>query len=181
MSGRVAATQPWSTQRTEVPHPGQSEIVALDEKQRFAWKAAVSGEILRWAMSEENVEIVARLVDAWNQANVEAMLALFDPECEVIFPPEVPEPGPFHGHTELREWAEGFLAAWESHHAEVVELIEADHSIVAILHLIGQGSGSGIEMDETDAHVFTFRDGKVTRWRNFSDRAKALEGAGLQD
>ena len=37
-------------------------------------------------MSQENVEIVARLVDAWNQANVEAMLALFDPECEVIFP-----------------------------------------------------------------------------------------------
>jgi hypothetical protein len=48
-------------------------------------------------MSQENVEVVARLVDAWNQANVEAMLALFDPECEVIFPPEVPEPGPFHG------------------------------------------------------------------------------------
>jgi hypothetical protein len=31
-------------------------------------------------MSQENVEIVARLVDAWNQANLEAMLALFDPE-----------------------------------------------------------------------------------------------------
>ena len=90
--------------------------------------------------------MVARLVDAWNQANVEAMLALFDPECEVIFPPEVPEPGPFHGHTELREWAEGFLA-----------------------------------VDETDAHVFTFSDGKVTRWRNFSDRAEALEAAGLRE
>jgi ketosteroid isomerase-like protein len=123
-------------------------------------------------MSQENVEIVARLVDAWNQANVEAMLALFDPECEVIFPPEVPEPGPFHGHTEIREWAEGFLAAWESHHAEVVELIEADHSIVAILHQVGRGSGSGIEM---------FSDGKVTRWRNFSDRSEALDAAGLRE
>jgi ketosteroid isomerase-like protein len=132
-------------------------------------------------MSQENVEIVARLVDTWNQANVEAMLALFDPECEVIFSPEVPEPGPFHGPTELREWAEGFLAAWESHHAEVVELIETDHSIVAILHLIGRGAGSGIEMDETDAHVFTFSDGKVTRWRNFSDRSEALEAAGLSE
>jgi ketosteroid isomerase-like protein len=62
-----------------------------------------------------------------------------------------------------------------------VELIEADHSIVAILHLIGRGSGSGIEMDETDAHVFTFSDGKVTRWRNFGDRAEALEAAGLRE
>jgi ketosteroid isomerase-like protein len=132
-------------------------------------------------MSEENIEIVARLVDAWNQADVEAMLAFFHPECEVIFRPEVPEPGPFRGHTELREWAEGFLAAWESHHAEVVELIEADHSIVAILHLIGRGTGSGIEMDETDAHVFTFSDGKVTRWRNLSDRSEALETARLSE
>ena len=62
-----------------------------------------------------------------------------------------------------------------------MELIEADHSIVAILHLIGRGSGSGIEMDETDAHVFTISDGKVTRWRNFTDRAKALEAAGLSE
>ena len=59
-----------------------------------------------------------------------------------------PGAGAFHGHTELREWAEGFLAAWESHHAEVVELLEADHSIVAILHLIGRGSGSGIEQED---------------------------------
>lgn len=132
-------------------------------------------------MAEENVEIVARLVDAWNQADVEAMLALFDPECEVSFPPEVPEPGPFRGLTELRAWAEGFLAAWESHHAEIVELIEADHSIVAMLHLTGRGSGSGIEMDETDAHVLTFSAGKVSRWRNFSDRSGALEAAGLSE
>jgi ketosteroid isomerase-like protein len=62
-----------------------------------------------------------------------------------------------------------------------VELIEADHGIMAVLHLIGRGSGSGIEMDETDAHVFTFSDGKVKRWRNFSDRSEALEAAGLSE
>jgi len=52
---------------------------------------------------------------------------------------------------------------------------------VAILHLIGRGSGSGIEMDETDAHVFTFSGGKVTRWRNFSDRSEAIEAAKLSE
>jgi ketosteroid isomerase-like protein len=132
-------------------------------------------------MPQENVKAVARLVEAWNEVDVEAMLALFDPECEVIFPPEVPEPGPFHGHSELREWAEGFLEAWESHHAEVVELIEADDSLVAMLHQIGRGSGSRIEMDETDAHVFTFRGGRITRWRNFNERHEALEAAGLRE
>ena len=81
-------------------------------------------------MSQENVEIVARLVDAWNQANVEAMLALFDLECEVIFAREVPGPGPFHGHNELREWAERFLAAWE----------------------LRRGNGMGTGLTPTDPH-----------------------------
>ena len=132
-------------------------------------------------MSQENVEVVTRLVEAWNRADVEAILALFVPDCEVLFPPEVPEPGPFRGHAELRGWVEGFLAAWESHHAEVVDLTEEGDLVLAMLHLTGRGSGSGIEMDETDAHLFTLRDGKVTRWRNFSQRSDALEAAGLSE
>jgi hypothetical protein len=28
----VAATHPWSGQRTELPHSGQSDLVALDDK-----------------------------------------------------------------------------------------------------------------------------------------------------
>jgi ketosteroid isomerase-like protein len=132
-------------------------------------------------MSQENVEIVDRLVEAWNRGDLEAILALFDPDCDVIFRRDVPEPGPFHGHAELREWAEGFLAAWESHRAEVVELMEAEDTVVAMLHLVGRGSGSGIEMDETDAHAFGFRDGKITRWQNFSERSEALEAVGLRE
>ena len=132
-------------------------------------------------MSQENVEIVTGLVDAWNRADVEAVLKLFHPDCEVVFPPEVPEPGPFQGHAELRAWVEGFLAAWESHRAEVVELTVEGDVILAMLHLSGRGSGSGIELDETDAHVFTFRDGKITRWRNFSQRSEAREAAGLSE
>ena len=59
-------------------------------------------------MSQESVEIVANLVDAWNIGNVDGFLRLFDVDCEVFFRPEVPEPGPFRGHAQLREWAEGF-------------------------------------------------------------------------
>jgi ketosteroid isomerase-like protein len=74
------------------------------------------------AMSQENVEIVHRLNEAWNRGDLEAILSFFDRDCEVIFPPEVPEPGPFHGRAELRGWVEGFLTAWDSHHADDVDL-----------------------------------------------------------
>ena len=132
-------------------------------------------------MSHENVELVHRLAEAWNRSDVEAVLALFDSECEVVFPPEVPEPGPFYGHEELRRWAEGFLAAWEFHHSEVREIVEAGESVVAVLHLVGRGIGSGVEMDETNAHLFTIRQGRIVRWQNFNERADALQAAGLRE
>jgi ketosteroid isomerase-like protein len=126
-------------------------------------------------------ELVYRLVEAWNRSDVEAIVALFDPECEVIFPPDVPEPGPFYGRGELRRWADGFLAAWEVHHSEVVEMVDAGNSVVAVLHQAGRGVGSGVELDEIDAHVFTIREGRIVRWQNFSERADALESVGLRD
>jgi ketosteroid isomerase-like protein len=132
-------------------------------------------------VSQENVEVVANLVDAWNERNVDDFLRFFDANCEVVFPPEVPEPGPFRGHSQLREWIEGFLAAWESHRAEVVELIETDDTALAMLRLTGLGTSSGITMEETDAHVFVFRGGRIASWHNFANRSDALEAAGLRE
>jgi ketosteroid isomerase-like protein len=132
-------------------------------------------------MSEENVKLVTRLVEAWNRGDLDAFLALYHPECEVTFPPEVPEPGPFHGRSELRAWTEGFLDAWESHHVDVVGITAEGDQVIAMLRLRGRGAGSGIETDETDAHLLTFRDGKITRWQNFNERSEALEAAGLSE
>ena len=75
----------------------------------------------------------------------------------------------------------GHLAAWESHTAEIVELIEKGDSAVAMLRLIGRGTGSGIAMEDTDAHLFVFRDGRIASWHNFGDRPQALEAAGLSE
>jgi ketosteroid isomerase-like protein len=117
-----------------------------------------------------------------DDGNVEILLRFFDPNCEVIFRPEVPEPGPFHGHAELRRWAEGFMSAWDTHHAHVVETHDlGEGRVVVSLHLAGRGRGSGVEMEETDAHLFAVRNGKVIRWQNFLDCSEALKAVGLAE
>ena len=132
-------------------------------------------------MTEENRQLVSRVIDAWNRRDVDAFLAYFDSDCEVVFPPDVPEPGPFRGRTELRQWVEGFLAAWEFHRAEVVEISDTDEGVFASLHLVGRGSGSAIELDETDAHLFAIQEDRIVRWRTFQTRAQALEAVGLSE
>jgi ketosteroid isomerase-like protein len=142
--------------------------------------ATVSRDTER-AMSEEQVEVVHGLVEAWNRADVDAFVAFFGPDCEVVFRPDVPEPGPFRGHAELRAWVEGFLAAWEFHRAEVLEIRATDSGAFASVHFVGRGSGSNIEMDETDAHLFAFKERRVVRWRNFQAGEEALAAAGLSE
>jgi ketosteroid isomerase-like protein len=44
-------------------------------------------------MSQKNIELTRRLVDAWNRRDLEAMLALADPEVEFVNSPSAVEPG----------------------------------------------------------------------------------------
>ena len=52
-------------------------------------------------MSEENVEIVRRMNDAWNSRDLEATLALADPDVEYVNSPTAVEPGTRRGHEGL--------------------------------------------------------------------------------
>jgi ketosteroid isomerase-like protein len=45
----------------------------------------------------------------------------------------------------------------------------------------GRAKLSGIETDETFGVVFTIRDGKIARGREYSTREQALEAAGLDE
>ena len=56
-------------------------------------------------MSQENIEIVRRLYDAWNRRDEEELVALSDPEAEWVNSPTAVEPGTRRGTNEL-------LAVW---------------------------------------------------------------------
>jgi hypothetical protein len=47
---------------------------------------------------------------------------------------------------------------------------------------VGKGKGSGVEVKQPIAHVFTLHDGRVVRCElGYSDRGKALEAVGLSE
>jgi len=133
-------------------------------------------------MSEENVETLRQLLRAWNEGDLEGFLSFFHRDCEVIFLPQVPEPGPFHGRDELRGWAEGFLQAWDSADAELAEVVAQDErGLVAKARLAGRGTGSGLPMDLTWFALYEFQNGEIIRWCNFNERGEALEAARLSE
>jgi ketosteroid isomerase-like protein len=51
-------------------------------------------------MSEDDLAVMRRWLDAWNSADLDAFTDLFHPDAEVVTDPSWMEPGPFNG----RDW-----------------------------------------------------------------------------
>jgi ketosteroid isomerase-like protein len=134
-------------------------------------------------VSEENVNIVRRAVEEFNERGFEAIGAseLITDDFEFHEPPEQPAPRVARGREEARQLAVEFDAVWEEHRSEPHEIraVGADRVFLATTeHLKGR---DGIELEAPFAAVFTLRDGKIVRWQAFWDRQKALHAAGLEE
>jgi ketosteroid isomerase-like protein len=53
--------------------------------------------------------------------------------------------------------------------------------VVAIERFGGRAKLSGVETDQILGNVFTIRDGKIARGREYATRDEALEAAGLAE
>jgi uncharacterized protein len=132
-------------------------------------------------MSQENVEIVRQMLDAFNRGDFGASLAFLDQDIEWHDPPDVPGAGVHRGPEEVRRWMAGWLAAWESYTAEAEELIDAGDQVVVVHYERGRGKGSGVEVEHRVANVFDLREARIVRKRPFPSRSEALEAAGLAE
>ena len=65
---------------------------------------------------------------------------------------------------------------------ELVELIDAgEDTVVVIERFGGRAKLSGVETDQLLGNVFTIRDGKIARGREYATLEQALEAAGLRE
>jgi ketosteroid isomerase-like protein len=131
-------------------------------------------------MSEENVEIVRRVLDAYVRGDYETGLAAFDPDVE--FDVSIrPEGHVYRGHQGVVEALRTWTGTWEAYRLEVEEIVDAGDQVVVIDRQSGRGRGSGIPLAQQTFSVFTLRDGKVVRVVWFQNREEAFKAAGLRE
>jgi uncharacterized protein len=137
-------------------------------------------------MSEENVELVRRILEAWNRGDLDAAAAELDTDVVWTWPKNVPEAGTHTGRDEVMRRLEEFLEAWNGLTITIERLVDADDRVVALVRYSGMGQESGIEVSSrsTDAQVWTVRDGSVVSvelYGGSSDAsARALRAAGVE-
>jgi ketosteroid isomerase-like protein len=130
-------------------------------------------------MSRQNVEVVHKGFDAYQQGDWEGVVRDADPDIEVVQPPDFPEARSYHGHPGLVEVLRWWPSQWENFHVELTEVLDAnDDRVVWVTRQRGRGKGGGVEVVGEVAFVSTFRDGKTIRIEMFQTRQEALATVG---
>jgi ketosteroid isomerase-like protein len=134
-------------------------------------------------MSQENVEIVRQVYDAFERRDTQLPFDMYaaDIEWDLSVAGMLGPGGVYHGHEEVRESFRDLLTAFSFIDFEVEEITEAGDRVLATIHERHVGRASGVEVDRRHYAVWTLRHGKVTRMCVYLDRADALEAVGLQD
>jgi ketosteroid isomerase-like protein len=128
-------------------------------------------------VSEKNVELVREIYRAWEQGD------FTDTDWahpDIVF--EIPGPDPEVRGIEpmARSWI-GFLEGYRDLSIEGTAYYDEGDLVVAAQAFHGKGRASGIPLDEiVGACVFEIRDGKVVRFRGYTNLDDALTDAGIE-
>jgi ketosteroid isomerase-like protein len=135
-------------------------------------------------MSEENVALVRKAIDALNRRDFDAMLAFLSPDVVWEALEGVSGIGElFRGRAEVREWIALMLENTEEGvHAEVKQMADlGDDRVFIAVALTARRKGSGVPFEYRTWQIVWFANGLVTRRQVFWTRAEALRTAGLSE
>jgi ketosteroid isomerase-like protein len=133
-------------------------------------------------VSERNIELARRLVEAYNARDVEAYIACHDPSIEFYSAFAAVSGGVYHGHDGVRRFFQDMEDAWgRDIRIEPETYFDLREQVLAYYVLHGRGQNSGVEVAMPNAAVVTWREGLVVYFRAYTSREDALRDLGVSE
>jgi ketosteroid isomerase-like protein len=127
-------------------------------------------------VSEENVDVARRLLDAIELGDLSCLIELTDSEVEWrSFFAELGEGGEYQGHGGIRQYMSDMAETWEMIHPEADSLLYVGSLVLGVGRIHYKGKESGAESELPAGWIFKFRAGKVVRFWAFRDPEQTLE------
>lgn len=137
-------------------------------------------------MSQENVEMLRReyvralresaLREDWSLSSVPLA-----PDFQVVDSTLPEATGPERGRDALRAARLRMSEVFDDFGYEVEEAMDLGDRVLIRAHVFARGRGSGLELDGTMGHLWTFTKGTASRLDVFGTWDEALKAAGLRD
>lgn len=127
-------------------------------------------------MSEQDVEFVKGVYDAFARGDVPAVLGAFADDIEWVEAEGMPYGGVYRGGEAVVQNIFGPITTDNDGFALILEeLIGSGGTVAAILRYTGTGKATGKTLDVPAVHVWDVRDGKLARFRQYIDTIKYAE------
>ena len=129
-------------------------------------------------MADDPVEQIRRVYDEWGRGNFRPKWEIYADDMEWGWSDEFPGlAGVYHDPDERNERLREWLSPLEHWRCEAEDLLVHGDNVVVLCRYRGTGKGSGAVVDVEGAHLWTLRDGKVSRLIVYADRGRALAEA----
>ncbi len=136
-------------------------------------------------MSSENVELIKGILTGFEGGDSEAIREMLPavvpqlctPDIEFVETPERVDARTFHGHDGVLEAFNRWLDQWQEYDAEPLDYEDHGDDVFVVADEKARGHG-GASVGARIYLIFTLRDGKVCRYREFYDEQAARAALG---
>jgi ketosteroid isomerase-like protein len=127
-------------------------------------------------MASENVDVVRRHFEAFDDGGLDAAVAYLDPDIEWrAVEGAVDDVGVMRGHEALRRYYSDWIETIEDLRAEVDEVLyDSGDTVAVVLRHSGRVPGSTAAIDGRYCVVCRIRDGRIAWGREYETPAQAL-------
>ena len=133
-------------------------------------------------MSQQNLEVVRRINDAFNRQDGAAVRERWTSDGEwrpAYFGGGLLEGTVFRGIDRIVEFVELQRETWERAGLETLETRAEEDWVLVKVRLSATGRASGIPAERVTWNVYELRDGKIATGRAYTTESEALTAVGL--
>ena len=133
-------------------------------------------------MSQENVEVVRRLMDRMRDRDWARVADFWDPDGDYYPVRKFPESRPCHGPDELQRFMADWVAAWKSFEFVVKDVRPVgDDRVLLHGYIHAEGRESGLALEGDIYQCFWLRHGRLFRQEDHLTKKGAVRALGLDD
>ena len=129
-------------------------------------------------MSQDNVAAIKRMYEAFAEGDIPTVLGTLDPNVEwweadsFIYADKNPYNGP---QAVLTGLFMRLASEWENFAVNPKEILDGGDTTVSQGHYTGTHKNTGKPVRAQFAHFFTFQEGRIVKFQQYTDTAQFLE------
>jgi ketosteroid isomerase-like protein len=133
-------------------------------------------------VSHQNVELLRRVIEAYNARDIEAFIAYCDPGIEFRSAFSAVGGAVYHGHDGLRAWHRDVQDVWgDEIRVEPEAYFDLGEHTLTFYLLRGRGQHSGAGVAMPVALVVRWRNGLIVYLKGYAHREDALSELGVAE